>query len=98
MNATLRRELRVAFSLRAQSLPFRIGKWAVFVTLAIVFRNKPWFWWCATFVAFAGLCLHLLYRHKTARWTQPWGGWNDLEIANPPHPSSPAQPAPDIPV
>jgi hypothetical protein len=39
----LKREMRVAFSRKAQPIWFRVVKW------------------------------------KTKGWTQPWGGWNDLD-------------------
>jgi hypothetical protein len=28
------------------------------------------------------LTLHFIWRWKTKGWTQPWGGWNDLEAGN----------------
>lgn len=76
--STVRREWRVALSLRAQPLWFRISKWIVFLTLAVIFRRQPLFWWCVLAIAGLGLGLHLFYRWKTHCWTRPWGGWNDL--------------------
>jgi hypothetical protein len=76
--STLRRERRVACSLRAQPLWFRITKWTVFLTLAALFWRQPLFWRCVLAAAALALCLHLFYRWKTRGWTRPWGGWNDL--------------------
>lgn len=76
--SALRREARVALSLRAQPLWFRITKWAVFLALAALFWRQPFFWWCVLAVAALGLSLHLFYRWKTGGWTRPWGGWDDL--------------------
>ena len=78
LSSTLRREWRVARSLRAQALWFRITKWAVFLTLAVLFWRRPFFWWCALAAASLGLSLHFFYRWKTRAWTRPWGGWDDL--------------------
>jgi len=92
MNPTLRRELRVAFSRRAQPLWFRITKWLIILTLVYFFWNRAWFWWLMAALTVAAISLHLYYRHRTAKWTRPWGGWNDLETAGPsststgPHP------------
>ena len=77
-SSILRREARIAFSLRAQPLWFRITKWTVFLALAIVFWRRPAFWWCVLAVAGLGLGLHLFYRWQTRVWTRPWGGWDDL--------------------
>jgi hypothetical protein len=78
LSSTLRREARVAFSMRAQPLWFRVTKWAVFLSLAAVFWRQPLFWRCVLAVAGLGLSLHLFYRWKTRAWTRPWGGWDDL--------------------
>jgi hypothetical protein len=34
-------------------------------------------------IFFACLLVHLLYRFKTKAWSQPWGGWSDVETAYP---------------
>lgn len=75
---TFRRELRVAFSRRAQPVWFRVLKWVVFITL---FRLLPSGarWRVMLGLATAGLGLHFFYRAKTHGWTRPWGGWDDLE-------------------
>jgi len=78
---TFRRELRVAFSRRAQPVWFRIVKWTCILTGAALYHDTRWFWWCLAGLAAAGTLVHLLYRSKTRTWTRPWGGWNDLEAA-----------------
>ncbi len=77
-SSTVRRECRVALSLRAQPLWFRIAKWIVFLGLGAVFWRRPFFWGCVLAAATLGLTLHFFYRWKTRGWTRPWGGWNDL--------------------
>jgi hypothetical protein len=79
MSEGWRRELRVAFSRRAQPPWFRIAKWTALLALAFLFWRDRWFWWLLGALFGAALVLHLLYRHKTRRWSQPWGGWNDLD-------------------
>jgi RsiW-degrading membrane proteinase PrsW (M82 family) len=75
----LRREARVAFSLKAQSLWFRIVKWIVGIAFMIAFHDRVWFWPAVAGWTVVALALHFLYRSKTRVWTQAWGGWNDLE-------------------
>jgi len=79
MRQAIRRELRVAFSRNAQPIWFRILKWAIIITLTVLFWRKPIFWWCALGGLALAVCLHLLYRTKTHCWTRPWGGWDDLQ-------------------
>ena len=81
LSSALRREFRVALSLRAQPLWFRISKWVVFLTLGVLLWRQPFFWWCVLAAASLGLSLHFFYRWKTHAWTRPWGGWNDLAAA-----------------
>ena len=78
MNAAIRRELRVAFSPRAQPVWFRVLKWICMLVSVVLFHDRSWFWWCFAVVAVAAMLSHLLYRWKTNVWTRPWGGWNDL--------------------
>lgn len=75
----LRREARVACSLKAQPLWFRIVKWLGFLAYVVAFHGRAWFWPAIAAGTVAALALHCLYRWKTRGWTQPWGGWNDLE-------------------
>jgi len=78
-------ELRVAFSRHAQPVWFRILKWTATVSAVVYFWGAPHLWWWVS--GFAGLAasLHLLWRSKTKRWTQPWGGWHDLAATRPRH-------------
>ena len=71
-------ELRVALSRTAQAAWVRALKWAVIIAAVVHFRRAPHFWWWAAGVTAVAASLHLLWRTKTKRWTQPWGGWNDL--------------------
>lgn len=75
---TLRREARVAFSLRAQPLWFRILKWIGLLAGGVAFHDRAWFWPVIAGGSLTALAVHLLYRWKTHAWTQSWGGWNDL--------------------
>lgn len=77
MRATLRRELRVAFSRRAQPAWFRVVKWCVTIVLTALFWRKPAFWWCIAGLLTSIVPVHVLYHWKTRNWTRPWGGWND---------------------
>jgi hypothetical protein len=75
----LRREARVALSRRAQPLWFRVGKWVVVLALVARYWDSPTFWTWMGIALAASLALHLLWRKKTKGWTQPWGGWKDLD-------------------
>jgi len=78
MDDTLRRELRVAFSRKAQPVWFRLGKWIAIIAFCWLMWGHPYFW-PVLFGAFVlGLLLHFFWRWKTKRWTQPWGGWDDV--------------------
>jgi hypothetical protein len=79
MRAMMKRELRVAFSRRAQPMWFRVAKWVVFAVLVMLFWRRPTFWWIAAAAFVAGMGLHLFYRYKTRGWTRAWGGWDDLQ-------------------
>ena len=76
---TLRREIRVMFSLKVQSLRVRILKWAVMLALIVRYHDKAWFWPVAAITFSLSLGVHFLYRCKTCAWTRPWGGWRDLD-------------------
>jgi hypothetical protein len=78
---TLNREARVALSLRAQPLWFRVVKWLILFAVSVVLWRTGYFWWWILGGLAFGLTLHLIWRWKTRGWTQPWGGWNDLETA-----------------
>jgi len=75
---TLRREVRVALSLKAQPLWFRLLKWIGILVSVAWFHDRSWFWWTVAGVTGAAFFLHFFYRWKTKTWTRAWGGWNDL--------------------
>jgi hypothetical protein len=80
MRNTIKRELRVAFSKRAQSPLFRVIKWVVIVAgTTLVFRTS-FFWYWVIGLPFLGLVIHFGYRWQTGGWTHPWGGWSDVEV------------------
>jgi hypothetical protein len=74
----LRREMRVAFSRRAQPVWFRVVKWTGILFGVAWFHDRRWFWLTLAGLAAAGTGLHFFYRWKTETWTRAWGGWNDL--------------------
>jgi hypothetical protein len=79
--APLRRELRVAFSRRAQPVWFRIVKWLLVLGVVVALWRSRWFWPVMLGAVALSLGAHLLWRWKTKRWTQPWGGWHDVDAA-----------------
>jgi hypothetical protein len=79
LDATLRRELRVAFSRRAQLVWFRIVKWTCILVGVALFYDQRWFWWTLAGLAAVGTLVHFIYRWKTAAWTRARDGWKDLE-------------------
>jgi hypothetical protein len=76
---TLKREIRVALSTRAQPVWFRLTKWAVLIAMGVWLWSSPYFWWYVGGGLITGIGIHLIWRWKTKRWTQPWLGWNDLD-------------------
>ena len=78
----LKRELRVAFSRRAQPAWFRVLKWAVAVGVSVLLWRTPYFWLWILGAPGLGLTAHVIWRWKTKGWTEPWGGWDDLAAAN----------------
>jgi hypothetical protein len=79
MQNVIRRELRVAFSKRAQPPLFRVIKWVVFVASAVLVSGSRFFRYWVFGLPLLGLAIHFVYRWKTHGWTRPWGGWSDLE-------------------
>lgn len=77
--STLRREVRVALSRRAQPVWFRLLKWVVAIWVSVALWRTPYFWWWLLGAMGLSLAVHLFWRWKTRAWTQPWGGWNDLD-------------------
>jgi hypothetical protein len=78
----LKREVRVAFSRRAQPIWFRILKWTIIVTVSASLWRSRFFWLWILGGLGLGLTIHFIWRWKTKGWTQPWIGWNDVETAN----------------
>ncbi len=78
----INRELRVAFSKKAQPVWFRITKWVVFLGVSVVLFGTTFFWYWVIGLPLVGMITHLIYRWKTRTWTQPWGGWNDIEAGH----------------
>lgn len=79
---SLNREVRVALSLRAQPIWFRVVKWVVLLGAGALLWRNPHFWlWVAGALALS-LAMHFTWRWKTRGWTQPWGGWDDAQTAD----------------
>jgi hypothetical protein len=78
----IKKELRVAFSRKAQPVWFRVIKWVVFLSITRRLRATKWFRIWIACAALASLAVHLTYRWKTRGWIQAWGGWNDIEAGH----------------
>lgn len=74
----LRREARVAFSLKTQPLWFRVLKWAILLPVCVRYHDAEWFWPVVVGTFVLAVSVHLLYRFQTHTWTRAWGGWSDL--------------------
>ncbi len=83
MRGQTRRELGVMFSRRHQPMPRRVAKWAVFLAVARALHGTRWFRAWVFWLPAVGLGAHLFYHHMTRGWTEPWGGWNDVQAARP---------------
>ena len=77
----IRRELGVMFSRPHQPIPLRVAKWAVFLAVAWRLYGTRWFRAWAFGLPTMGLGAHFFYHYMTRGWTEPWGGWNDVEAA-----------------
>lgn len=75
---TLKREVRVAFSPRAQPWWFRLLKWSIVIVTTARYRRRWWFRYLVGAALLGGITLHLFYRHKTQSWQRAWGGWSDV--------------------
>jgi hypothetical protein len=75
---TIKRELRVAFSPRAQPWWFRLIKWSVLIAVTARYRKRRWFPYVTGVALIGGISLHLFYRWKTQGWQRAWGGWDDI--------------------
>ncbi|MDQ3437682.1 MAG: hypothetical protein M3491_10230 [Actinomycetota bacterium] len=84
MRELIRKEWQVMSSRKRSPLPLRLAKWGVFIGVTWRLRGTRWLRVWIFGLPLAGVATHLLYRHETWGWTRPWGGWNDLEILNPP--------------
>jgi len=78
----IRREMRVACSRTAQPVWFRVLKWTMALGVSALLWRGPYFWAWILSALSLGVTVHLIWRWKTKGWTQPWGGWNDVERAN----------------
>jgi hypothetical protein len=76
-------EFRVAFSPTAQPVWVRVVKWIVILTAAVYFRDARHFWWWVIGLFVLAMSIHLVWRARTKRWTQPWFGWHDVEAVSP---------------
>ena len=83
LSETVQKELRVVISSNRAPLSLRIAKWALFLAITRLLYGTRWFRVWVYGLPLAGLATHLLYLQKTHGWTRPWGGWKDLEAANP---------------
>jgi hypothetical protein len=75
----IKRELRIAFSKRAQPIWFRFAKWVLLIGGVFVFWGSPFLWYWLGTLLVIGIFVHFLYRWRTLGWTRPWGGWSDVE-------------------
>jgi hypothetical protein len=91
----VKREMRVAFSRHAQPAWFRVLKWTILLGVIVRLWSHPYFWLWIFGALGLGLTVHFIWRWKTKGWTQPWGGWNDVQAAKeqgkPDRPPSPTR-------
>lgn len=83
LRSALELELRVATSRTVQPVWFRVVKWILLASVATYFWGAPYFWSSVAGVVLLAGGLHLVWRTKTKRWTQPWWGWNDVAATRP---------------
>jgi hypothetical protein len=81
MQNTIKRELRIAFSKKAQPALFRVIKWVMIIGGTILVFRTSLFWYWVVGLPLLSLTIHFLYRWRTRRWTRPWGGWSDVEAS-----------------
>ena len=81
--SALKREARVALSRKAQPVWFRVVKWIVILAVGYALWGGPYFWPVALGSFALALTLHFIWRWKTKGWTEPWGGWDDVEAGGP---------------
>lgn len=71
--SVVKRELRVMFNRRTQSVGVRLTKYALIGLLIYFFGKSTWFWWLLTSLLLGGLALHFFYRYQTRGWTRSYG-------------------------
>jgi hypothetical protein len=74
--------MQVALSRRAQPLWFRVLKWVIAISISVLLWRGAYFWFWIIGALALGLTVHSIWRWKTKGWTQPWGGWNDLDASD----------------
>jgi hypothetical protein len=87
LRAQIRRELGVMFPRRHQPMPLRVAKWAVVLAVARRLYGTRWFRAWAFGLPTMGLGARFFYRYVTRGWTEPWGGWNEVDAVRPRIPS-----------
>ena len=75
---SVKREVQVALSLKAQPVWFRVIKWSVILVVTARYRRRRWFPYGVGGALVVALSLHTFYRWKTHGWTRAWGGWDDV--------------------
>lgn len=50
--------------------------------VSVLLWPTPYFWLWIVGTSVLALTVHFIWRWKTKGWTQPWGGWNDLQAAD----------------
>lgn len=75
---TLKKEVQVALSPRAQPWWFRVIKWSLLIGITARYRHRSWFPRFIGIASIASISLHLFYRWKTEGWQKAWGGWSDV--------------------
>jgi hypothetical protein len=81
MRNAIRRELRVAFSRKAQPVWFRVAKWILAVGISVLLWPTPYFWLWILGAPGLGLTVTSSGGGKPESWARPWGGWEDVEAA-----------------
>jgi hypothetical protein len=81
MQKTIKRELRIAFSKKAQPVLFRVIKWVVITGCTALLSRTGFFWYWVIGLPLLSLTIHFVYRWKTRGWTRPWAGWSDVQAS-----------------
>ncbi len=80
---SIKRELRVIRNNNGSPVLQRIIKWAIFLGVARKLRGSRWFRVWAFGLPIIGIVVQMFYRHKTAGWTKPWGGFKNFHGLRP---------------